>query len=102
MNEEQLQWTFRDYNDRWFAGRLSDAAVRYGYLGDCYGQVCDGTLDGFTITLNARYAHDERVIGMTLLHEMAHMALWPYKGHDKRFEKEMQRLALAGAFKGLW
>lgn len=37
-----------------------------------------------------------------LLHEMAHVAIWPYKHHGKKFQEEMQRLAVRGAFKDVW
>lgn len=39
---------------------------------------------------------------MTLLHEMAHMALWPDRKHGKKFTAEMLRLAQLGAFDKLW
>jgi len=44
-----------------------------------------------------------------LLHEMVHTYLWnkherpsAYNGHGKKFQKEMRRLARAGAFDRLW
>jgi hypothetical protein len=37
-----------------------------------------------------------------LLHEMVHVSLPLKILHGARFEKEMFRLAKAGAFKGLW
>ena len=38
----------------------------------------------------------------TLLHEMCHLALPARLSHGLRFQKEMLRIAKAGAFKGLW
>lgn len=37
----------------------------------------------------------------SLLHEMAHLYLMPYKWHGERFKAEMRRLAAMGAFDGL-
>src|SRR5690348_14172497 len=39
---------------------------------------------------------------LTVLHEMAHIHLYPYMKHGKKFQDEMIRLAVRGAFKGLW
>lgn len=39
---------------------------------------------------------------LTLLHELAHVKLYPYMKHGKRFQDEMLRLASRGAMKGLW
>lgn len=37
-----------------------------------------------------------------LLHEMAHLNLGWGVNHGRKFQKEMLRLAKAGAFKGVW
>ena len=39
---------------------------------------------------------------MTLLHEMCHLAVPKRIWHGPKFQKEMLRLAKAGAFKELW
>lgn len=41
-------------------------------------------------------------VQMTLLHEMCHVKLYPYMKHGKRFDDEMIRLAVRGAFRDLW
>lgn len=38
----------------------------------------------------------------TILHEMVHLTLKGRDRHGKAFEREMQRLARLGAFKGIW
>ena len=50
-----------------------------------------------------------RYIEATLLHEMVHASLWhrgerpaAFNGHGPKFQKEMNRLAGAGAFARLW
>lgn len=42
------------------------------------------------------------VVVSTLLHEMVHVSLPRNSFHGPRFEKEMLRLAKAGAFRGVW
>ena len=53
------------------------------------------------VRVGGRYDFDIR---QTLLHEMAHAAVNRRQGygHGVRFQKEMLRLAKAGAFKGIW
>lgn len=48
-----------------------------------------------------------RVLGpdwykMALLHEMAHLKIYPKTKHGKLFDAEMFRLAHEGAFNGIW
>ena len=43
-----------------------------------------------------------RMRKMVLLHEMCHAKLCPNMRHGKLFEEEMTRLAIRGAFKGIW
>lgn len=63
---------------------------------------------GFHITLSERNClkHGWRSASFTLLHEMAHIATWRQcrrsRPHGKPFQKEMRRLAAAGAFDDLW
>jgi hypothetical protein len=38
----------------------------------------------------------------SLLHEMCHLRLAPWNKHGKRFNNEMRRLAVEGAFDDLW
>jgi Zn-dependent peptidase ImmA (M78 family) len=38
----------------------------------------------------------------TLLHEMVHLFLPDHADHGEKFQKEMLRLARAGAFRNLW
>ena len=39
---------------------------------------------------------------LVLLHEMAHIKVWPYEWHGIQFNEEMLRLAQLGALRGLW
>ena len=71
-------------------------------LHGCY--LGEGNLDCATILLAKE--DDESATHMTLVHEMAHMAVeikWQRNmGHGKHFTAEMRRLAAAGAFDPDW
>jgi hypothetical protein len=46
--------------------------------------------------------HGNEQIRFTLLHEMAHVKLLPWRKHGKKFQDEMKRLAGRDAFEELW
>jgi predicted SprT family Zn-dependent metalloprotease len=103
LSDSQLRRWYRDYNRRFFGGALpADADVFYAPIDGAHGDALGESNGEFTLRINPACAIDLRVVRMTLLHEMAHLKLWPYRTHGPRFEQEMQRLAVAGAFKGLW
>ncbi|HTV07820.1 MAG TPA: SprT-like domain-containing protein [Candidatus Aquilonibacter sp.] len=103
LSDRQLRRWYRDFNRRFFGGCLpSDADVLYAPVDGAHGDALVESNGEFTVRINPACAIDWRIVRMTLLHEMAHLKLWPYRAHGERFEKEMQRLACAGAFKGLW
>lgn len=65
----------------------------------------DGELEGeleINIKLNPVIRFEPKVYKMTLLHEMAHVKLYPYLAHGKKFDQEMLRLACCGAFNSIW
>lgn len=64
----------------------------------------DDTVDSITHTIQLDPALREygAIVRLTLLHEMAHLHLFPYRYHGKKFDAEMLRLAAHGAFSGLW
>ena len=69
---------------------------------DCYGEVWLDEENVWTIRIDPKYAIDSRIWRLTLLHEMVHIEVYPYKGHGKKFQQGMLRLAQVGAFKNLW
>ena|ERR1700744_668168 len=102
LSDKQLRRWYREYNQKWFSGELpEDTDVLYAPIEGTHGDAL-GHADQSVIRINPACAIDSRIIRMTLLHEMVHVALWPYNTHGARFEAEMLRLAAAGAFKGLW
>jgi hypothetical protein len=100
VTNADLRWWYRRYNKKYFAGKLPAAKVKFaklaaGELGTMYHG-----LDEVYITKEFRKW--PREAKFTLLHEMVHLALPVNAWHGPSFEKEMLRLAKAGAFKGLW
>ena len=109
---------YNSYNRRYFANRLPQNMTLVGFWGKQLpinkvgvylgvgskislkiGRKVVERLQGpiIMVRVGGRYDFDIR---LTLLHEMAH-ASSSHK-HGTQFQKEMLRLAKAGAFKGLW
>jgi len=78
-----------------------DASINQDLLGDAEVQVVDGKSVA-CIRLNPLIRPFRSLYKMVLLHEMAHIKLWPWCHHGKKFDAEMLRLAAEGALKGLW
>ncbi len=102
LDTRKLRRWYRDYNHRFFGDSLpADALIECVRIEGCWGRamVSDGRP---VIHLSPRCRVCRSVAKMTLLHEMAHVKLWPVTTHGPQFQAEMQRLAAAGAMKGLW
>lgn len=56
----------------------------------------------FVVHLNPKEIHSLTDRCMHLLHECCHIRLYPVLHHGKVFQEEMIRIAVRGAFKGLW
>lgn len=102
------EW-FDTYNKRYFRGRLPKCRVVWTYRKvDFIGRFLYDTDDpdkGLLIELSHRIRFVERVARFTLLHEMVHLKqrhIPDERAHGHAFQKEMKRLANAGAFNGLW
>ena len=96
----KLQKTYRYYNRKYFENALpSDTPVAWDKMSNAiYGYIT--TED--EIFINRAYRQIDSIWRLTLLHEMVHLALAPYRGHGKQFQSEMVRLAKAGALRHLW
>ncbi len=99
----RLRRWFREYNDRYFDGALPlSTCIGFASLEGCYGD-CDKKGGRFFIRIDRENCSRVKERRATLLHEMAHVKLWDvYRGHGRIFDIEMQRLAAAGAMRGLW
>jgi predicted SprT family Zn-dependent metalloprotease len=98
-----LERTYRLFNRKYFGNRLpkhTDLLLRWGKIAGM------GYQQGDEIVINRKDRRRDSVWKMTLLHEMVHLALPNAKAHNgfhgQDFQKEMLRLAKAGAFKDLW
>lgn len=96
-------------NREFFDGKLPDAQV--GWNDDmekaAYGitisvQDDDAKHTSHTIHISKLIKPFWEVSRLTLVHEMAHVKLFPDVRHGKKFQEEMVRLAIRGAFKNLW
>lgn len=94
---------FRKFNENYFEGRLPEPILRYEHIIEmrCFG-LCEKIEDQFVITIDPQWASTRSFRHMTVLHEMVHIAIWPAATHGKKFQDEMMRLALEGAFKEIW
>lgn len=106
--DKRLQNFFNRANKLYFDGKLpSDTIVSWNDEIPGYGLTVgitdkDTKHTFFHIYIDPEKHVDGRQSRLTLLHEMAHVRLYPDMRHGRRFEQEMIRLAIAGAFKGLW
>lgn len=102
-SDPKLRRWYRRNNRRFFGGRLTGNVLLIyetvpGAFGDCL-LMPDGY---FRIRVNPIPGTGHRTHRFTLIHEMAHVKLWPDTGHGATFDAEMMRLANTGALKGLW
>lgn len=103
LSDKRLRRWYRENNERWFNGRLpDDVDVIYAPVSGCSGMVTQDNAEDFILTINPKYAIDMKAVRITLLHEMVHIDLAPYYTHGERFQNAMKRLAVMGAFRGLW
>ena len=108
-SDKQLKHWFSKYNRKWFNGELpEDTVVIWEPVNGCFAETCpiyEVEAGKFIIRMNPSQRGWPSFWKLTLLHEMCHLHLWnehPKHNHGKVFDREMQRLALAGAFHNLW
>lgn len=99
MTNKELQRWYRLYNNKYFSGKLPPAKVKFAkmeWMGETYCVL------GEIYINKALKRWPSGGVRFTLLHEMVHLSLPPIVMHGPRFQKEMLRLAKAGAFEGVW
>jgi len=103
-----LEQLYAEYNDLYFGGGLPTIPVKWGKVHKSHAAEFvtyeDGTL---AIVISPKLKTYTCWAYLTLIHEMAHVKLRNFKGddgdlHGPKFQREMKRLANAGAFNGLW
>lgn len=101
-SRRQRSW-FRVFNRRYFDGTLPPRTrLKFHQNGRHWGWLIGDSVESCTLEMHHHCKADSRVGRIYLLHEMAHLKLFPLEGHGERFEAEMLRLANEGAFRGLW
>lgn len=105
-----LKKLYKEYNRRFFAGKLPDICVRFGDAkamkaagvpkGTCAVTLLNGSKP-YAIVIREYQHKGWGYIKSDLLHEMVHVAR-PRANHGKVFQNEMKRLAAANAFVGIW
>lgn len=109
--DKRLTDAFVKFNKLYFDNQLpQDTQVGWKDMefgvcnGRCSTDDAEGEEEHHTLYINREFkAKGHRSLALiTLLHEMAHVKLYPYKHHGKKFDLEMLRLAASGAFNGLW
>ena len=107
MASKRLTNLYLRYNKKYFDNRLpQDVEVDWKDMSESSAIGCNATYeDSFvahSIYIDSTIKEYTTIVKLTLLHEMCHVGLYPYSKHGKRFDEEMLRLAMRGAFKGLW
>ena len=107
QSNADLRRYYRVANRKYFKGKLPDIPVRFAKFDPgLLGITNVVTFKGKTVATSIEITEDIRYIQtttiMTLLHEMTHVEKPQYKGHGWQWERQMMRLARAGAFGGLW
>ena len=100
-SDQQLKRIYTKYNRLYFENSLPDAFVWWEPTASAYAN-CIFEEDVWKIRLSPSTAGWSAITKWSLLHEMVHIKLHPYRKHGKKFNAEMLRLAQMGAFNDIW
>lgn len=110
--DARLQKWYQKYNRAFLDGQLPpDVQVGYNELEGMYGtlavNIWTSEEDGLEhrvlqLHIDPRKHYGSEQTHMTLLHEMCHVKLLPWRKHGRRFQEEMKRLAGRDAFEEHW
>jgi hypothetical protein len=113
QNNSYLKRLYNEYNKKYFYGKLPNIVVGYVTTrqlkrdrvqkGTCAFTSFDPKVRTMPIAIGIHFDRSKSMtyIKADLLHEMAHVAN-PRANHGLVFQKEMKRIAQAGAFVGVW
>lgn len=116
MYNSCLNWLFQKFNKLYFKKKFPKSfVVRFSKLDKVIMGVCGNKIvylkaaNGYRkervigpILINKKLRNARSIVAMTLLHEMVHAANPELKGHGPKFNKQMLKLAKAGAFNAWW
>lgn len=100
-SDPQLKRWYAKYNRLYFEEKLPNASVWWEPTAGAYAD-CDLLEGGWRIRVNPSISGWVAMAKWSLLHEMVHIKLHPYRKHGKKFNAEMLRLAEIGAFNDIW
>jgi hypothetical protein len=92
MSERQLIRLYNKFNLLYFNNGLPPVRIFYSPVDGGYADCCqleDGVMQ---VRINPSVGGWVDFLKLTLLHEMVHVKLWPYRKHGVRFDREVQRL----------
>lgn len=89
-SERQLKLMYNRFNAKYFGGELPDVQIHYEPV-SAYAD-CDEVDGVMVIRINPSIGGWLDFVKLTLLHEMVHVKLWPYRKHGVKFDQEVQRL----------
>lgn len=110
MTESSLKKYYSRYNKLYFDNKLP-AGIPITFIdmgetpnGGVYLCYQEPGLRIDSIHLDKNFKEYDALLKWFLLHEMAHLKLYPNEGepHGQVFDEEMMRLAFRGAFHKLW
>lgn len=107
-SDKRLKRFYDKLNKLYYENRLSDD-TQVGWNDEIGGYGLTIAIDDeetqhkiFMIYVDKKKHFDFRQVLMTIVHEIAHVALYPCMNHRKKFQNELRRLAMLGAFDNLW
>ena len=113
QNNSYLKRLYNQYNKKYFDGRLPNILVGYVTTrqlkqarvkkGTCAFTSFDPKFTTIPVAIGIHFNRSKSMtyIKADMLHEMAHVAN-PRANHGPVFQKEMKRIAQAGAFIDVW
>ena len=114
-SDRMLKRWYDRYNREFFGGELPDDVAVFWEACAAHGETfeIESSVEGEPATIGIRINPACRTIWkgsrqgwakLTLLHEMAHVKLWPVRGlqhHGQRFDQEIQRLCTFRSYRRL-
>lgn len=107
-SDPEMAAEFRKYNRLLFGNSLrTDVILFWDALYDSDGNMLDGEIDDkiikgkFVLRLNTALAGWKNQWRICLIHEMAHLHIWPYQFHGELWDREVLRLTKFKSYRKL-
>lgn len=102
-SDPELMAEYRKYNRLLFGNSLRpDVILFWDAMDGLDGEIDDKLITGkFTIRMNTALAGWKNQWRICLIHEMAHLHLWPYESHGEAWDREITRLTKFKSYRKL-